>query len=105
MSQNDSYSTQYQLDSQMALNAYLTKVFATMFGGLFVTAVTAYYFASTRLVENLGYAVFDIIIAQFALVIAISAAVNKLSYAAALSMFIGYSFLNGITMSFMFFFS
>lgn len=100
---NESYSTQYQLDSQMALNAYLTKVFGIMFGGLAVSAVTAYYFALSGLILTLGYAVFAIIIVQFVLVIALSAAVNRISYTTSLFLFIGYSFLNGITLAFIFY--
>lgn len=102
MYQNDGYSSQYQLETQTALNSYLAKVFGTMFLGLALTAVTALYFAASNLIYTLGNAVFLIMIAEFALVIAISAGVNKLSYGASFGLFLLYSLLNGITLSFIF---
>lgn len=103
MYQNENYSTQYQLDSRLALNAYITKVFAIMFGGLVVTAATALYFAASGLILKMGYSVYILLFAELILVVALSALINKVSYGAALAMFILYSFINGITLSVIFF--
>ncbi|MCK9479036.1 MAG: Bax inhibitor-1/YccA family protein [Firmicutes bacterium] len=102
MYQDSNYSSQYQLETQTALNAYLAKVFGTMFLGLLITAVTALYFAASNLIYTLGNGVLIILFAELALVIAISAGVNKLSYGASFGLFLLYSFLNGITLSFIF---
>lgn len=102
MYQNDNYSTQYQLDARTALNSYLVRVFGTMFAGLAITAVTAFYFAASGLAYSLGYGVYAVMLIELVLVIAISAGINKLSYGAALGLFVLYSFLNGITLSFIF---
>ena len=102
MYQNENYSTQYQLDVRTALNAYLVKVFGKMFAGLAITAVTAFYFAAGGLAYSLGYGAYLVMLLELVLVIALSAGINKLSYGAAVGMFITYSFLNGITLSFIF---
>lgn len=100
--QNENYTTQYQLDTQAALNSYLVKVFGTMFAGLAITAITAFYFAASGLVYSLGYGIFLIMILELVLVGVISAGVNKISYGASIGLFILYSFLNGISLSFIF---
>lgn len=102
MYQNENHATQYQLDARVELNAYLVRVFGTMFAGLAITAITAYYFAASTLIYSLGFGVYAIMIAQLVLVVAISAGVNKLNYGASVGLFILYSFLNGITLSFIF---
>lgn len=102
MYENENYSTQYQLDSQIALNAYIAKVFGIMFAGLLITAITSLYFTVSGLALSLGYGIYALFIVELVLVIALSAAINKVSYGTALAMFIGYSFLNGITLSFIF---
>ncbi|NLB80928.1 MAG: Bax inhibitor-1/YccA family protein [Clostridiaceae bacterium] len=102
MYQSENYSTQYQIDTRLALNAYLVKVFGTMFAGLAITAIVAFYFAASNLVYTLGNAVFVIMIAQLVLVLALTASINKLSYRVALGLFMLYSLLNGITMAFIF---
>jgi FtsH-binding integral membrane protein len=105
MYENERYSTQstqYQLDTQTALNAYIARVFGMMTGGLLLTAVTAFYFAVSGLALSLGYGIYALLIAELILVIALSAAIRKISYGTALAMFIGYAFLNGVTLSFIF---
>ena len=89
-------------DVRTALNAYLVKVFGKMFAGLAITAVTAFYFAAGGLAYSLGYGAYLVMLLELVLVIALSAGINKLSYGAAVGMFITYSFLNGITLSFIF---
>jgi FtsH-binding integral membrane protein len=71
--------------------------------GLAVTAVTAYSVASSeealRLVIGNRFVFFGLIIAEFGLVIGISAGANRLSATAAGGLFLLYSALNGATLS------
>jgi uncharacterized protein len=82
---------------------FMASVYRWMTMGLLVTAAVAFYVASTpaALQVVLGNkAVFwGLVIAQFGLVIALSAAVNRLSAGAAGGLFILYSALTGATMS------
>ncbi|OQB14564.1 MAG: Inner membrane protein YbhL [Firmicutes bacterium ADurb.Bin193] len=102
MYENQNTSTQYQLDVTLALNSYIARVFGIMFAGLAVTAFTAFYFSASNLIINLGNGIFAIIIIELILVMALSAAIKRISYGVALTMFIAYSFLNGITLSIIF---
>ncbi len=96
-------SVQYQLDTQVALNAYISKVFGIMFAGLLITAFASIYTASSPAMQAvifgnpLGF--YALIIIEFILVISLSAAINKISYGVALGMFFVYSAINGITLS------
>lgn len=93
--------------AQSAFSALMRKVYSWMALALVVTGMTAYYVASN---ENLLYTIFSggtaivwgLFIAELALVIILSAALNKLSLVAASLMFIAYSVLNGVTMSVLF---
>jgi FtsH-binding integral membrane protein len=82
---------------------FMSAVYRWMSLGLLVTAGVAYYVASTpaALQVVLGNrAVFwGLVIAQFGLVIALSAAVNKLSAGVAGALFLLYSALTGATLS------
>ena len=81
----------------------MTAVYRWMTLGLAVTAVVAYSVASSeealRLVIGNRFVFFGLIIAEFGLVIGISAAANRLSAAAAGGLFLLYSALNGATLS------
>jgi uncharacterized protein len=81
----------------------MTAVYRWMTLGLAVTAVVAYSVASSeealRLVIGNRFVFFGLIIAEFGLVIGISAAANRLSAAAAGGLFLLYSALNGATIS------
>ena len=77
-----------------------------MTGGLLITAVVATFVASSddlaaRLFSN-GFVFWAIIIAQFGLVLALSAAIHKMSPTMALGLFFIYSGLMGLTMSIVF---
>jgi uncharacterized protein len=81
--------------------AFLTKVYSWMMSGLLITGATSYLVLNT---ESFGFlqngGIFMIlIVAEFALVIALSAAINKMSKAIAGLAFTTYSFLNGLTLS------
>ncbi len=103
MYQNDNFSTQYQLDTQTALNAYIVKVFGIMFAGLALTAATALYFAASGLVVRMGAFIYVLFIAEFALVVGLTASLGKIRYGTAVTMFLVYSLLNGITLSVIFY--
>ncbi len=99
---NEPYSTQGQMDMQAGLNGYISKVYGTMFLGLLVTALSAWFTASSNTMINLLYgtpAVYLFIIAELVIVFALSARINKISYGTARIMFYAYSIVNGITLS------
>ncbi len=81
----------------------MTAVYRWMTLGLVVTALVAYVVSGSqealRLVIGNRLVFFGLIIAEFGLVIAISAAVNRLSAASAGGLFLLYSALNGATLS------
>jgi uncharacterized protein len=85
------------------VSAFLARVYGWMFAGLLVTALTAFTVASSpALIETLilNRLVFWIlIIAQFGLVVLLSARVNNISPAAASGLFVLYSALTGVTTS------
>ncbi len=82
---------------------FMAAVYRWMTLGLLVTSGVAYGVATSPAALQLVFgnrAVFWIlIIAQFGLVIALSAAVNKLSAGVAGALFLGYSALTGVTLS------
>lgn len=99
---NNIYSSQQEMDMQAGLNAYISKVFGTMFFGLLVTAVAAIFTATSETMIRLLYgtpAVYLFIIAELIIVIALSARINKISYATAQVMYYAYAVVNGITLS------
>jgi uncharacterized protein len=88
------------------VNAFMRGVYAWMSAGLGLTALLAFYVASTPSIQQVVYGtpmlLFGLIIAQLGIVVALSAAVHKLSAAAATGLFMFYSALNGVTLSFIF---
>ena len=93
-----------QLD-QHAVNAYVTKVFGWMFFGLLVTALTTFGIiwginineAFADFIIGMQQIVFWVFIAEFALVIAISARVAKMNPSTAKLLYLIYAILNGFT--------
>ncbi|HYK41125.1 MAG TPA: Bax inhibitor-1/YccA family protein [Thermoanaerobaculia bacterium] len=85
------------------VTAFLRKVYGWMFVGLGITASVAYFVASTpRLVQAIysnPILFFGLIIAEFGLVIFLSARVAKLAPSTAAGLFVAYSALNGATLS------
>jgi len=86
------------------ITAFLRLVYGCMALGLLVTATVAFFVASSpdiliSIARN-RLLFWGIIIAQFGLVITMSARVHKLSPAAAAGLFLGYSGLTGVTMAF-----
>lgn len=82
---------------------FMASVYRWMTLGLAVTASVAFFVAASedalRFVIGNRFVFFGLIIAELGIVIAISAAVNRLSAAAAGGLFLLYSALNGATLS------
>ena len=86
-----------------AVSVYMRQVYGWMTAGLALTSVVAYGVASS---PALQMAIFSnmfvpilLIVAQFGLVIALSAAIHKMSSSTATGLFLLYSVLTGLTLS------
>ena len=90
-----------------AFPALMRKVFVWMTLALAITGLTAYGVATSPTILSLKFSskvtFFGLIIAEFALVFAISGAINRLSLSTATLLFILYSVVNGATLSTIFF--
>ena len=93
-------------DAQLRQNSILGQVYAWMTAGLLVSSAVASYAASAPIVLNLiygnPYAIWILFIAQIGVVIGLSAAIDRLTPAAAIALFIAYAALNGLTLSVIF---
>lgn len=100
------YSAGQQLEMSQAFPVLMRKVYVWMTLALAITGMTAYYVATSPTIIGaiLSHSVlfYGLIIAEFALVLGLSAAINRLSLFSATLMFILYSVVNGATMSFIF---
>jgi FtsH-binding integral membrane protein len=80
---------------------FLPKVYGWMTTGLALTALAATLTLSSQQLMNLIFGnkliFYGLIFGELALVIALSAAINKISSATATLLFLGYSALNGVT--------
>ena len=87
-------------------NTMIRKVYLWMFLALVVSGLTAYYVASTpSILEAIfmnSWAVWALLIGEIVLVVALNAAINKINAVAATLMFLLYSVINGVTLSFIF---
>lgn len=96
--QNPYYSTPVPT---VASTSFFPKVYGWMTAGLATTALAALYTITSQgmleLIFGNRMVFFSLIIAELGLVIALSAAINRLSSAAATLMFLVYSALNGAT--------
>ena len=90
-----------------AFPALMRKVFVWMTLALAITGLTAYGVATSPAILSLIFSskvtFFGLIIAEFALVFAISGAINRLSLSTDTLLFILYSVINGATLSTIFF--
>ena len=95
-----------ELEASAALPVLMRKVFVWMTLALVITGFTAYAVAATPNLQQLVFAntwvLWGLIIAEVGLVIAINAAINKLSLAMATLLFVLYSVINGATLSVIF---
>lgn len=92
--------------SKAALGAHLANVYWWMTLALLISGVAAWGVGTSPelsriLMKNPGLC-FILILAEFGLVMGISLAINKMSASTATALFIAYSLLNGITLSFIF---
>ena len=96
-------SRERELSMSAAFPALMRKVYVWMTLALVLTGVTAYGVASTPGLINMlmtnRVLFWGLVIAEFALVIGISAAINKLSLTTATLMFVLYSVINGAMLS------
>jgi len=92
--------------TEVLVNNFVRSVYNWMAIGLALTGLVALYVSSSptmmRLIFGNPLLFFVIILAELGLVFAISGMVNKMSAGAATSLFVIYSGLNGITLSFIF---
>lgn len=90
--------------SPSAFGVLMRKVYTWMALALVVTGLTAFYVATSYDARSLiqGGKFWLFAIAEIVLVLVLSGAINRLSFATAGLLFIAYSVLNGITMSFIF---
>jgi hypothetical protein len=98
--------SQKQLDISQNISVYLTKVYNWMAIALLVTGVVAYFTADSdqliQLIFGNKILFFGIIIAEIALVGYIAARIQRLTTTTAISLFLLYAILNGLTMAFIF---
>ncbi len=89
---------------QQASTLFLAKVFNWMAAGLGITGLVAYFTASTGLAMTIiGSPLFFILVlAELGMVFYLSARIGKIQASTASSLFIGYSVLNGLTLSVIF---
>lgn len=105
---NSNYTTTYNRQQSLAVAfpALMRKVFTWMSLALAITGLTAYIVAQS---PDLMYTIasnkilfWGLLIGEFGLVMWLSAGINKMSKLTATLLFILYSVVNGITMSFIF---
>ena len=99
-------TSERQWDVSVAFPILMRKVYLWMTLALVITGITAYGVANSpgilRAIYENQMLFWILVIAEFALVIGVSAAINKLSLTTATLMFILYSVINGALMSYIF---
>jgi uncharacterized protein len=92
--------------AQLEQRTFMSKVYGWMSLALLITGFVAYFVASTpsilKVVLGNMLLFYGLIIAEILLVGYLAVAIKKMSAARATAVFIGYSALNGLTMSFIF---
>jgi hypothetical protein len=95
-----------QAQAQVQVNQFIRSVYNWMAAGLALTGVVAVYAASSetliRLIFSNQLLFFGLIIGELALVFFLSARIQKIQASTATGMFLLYSALNGLTLSFVF---
>jgi FtsH-binding integral membrane protein len=96
-------SREQQLASSQAFPVLMRKVYLWMTLALVITGLTSYFVATSPSMFMLLYSnqaiLWGLLIAEFALVFGITAAINKLSLTTATLLFVLYSVINGATLS------
>lgn len=92
--------------SEVLVNSFVRSVYNWMFVGLAVTGFIAYYVSSNEGIMSFIFGhrmvFWGILLAELALVFAISGMVNRMSAGTATSLFVLYAALNGLTLSVIF---
>jgi FtsH-binding integral membrane protein len=100
------FSMEKQLAMSTAFPTLLRKVYVWMTLALVITGVTAYGVATSpglmMTIATNKILLWGLLIAELALVFGVSAAINRLSLTTATLMFVLYSVINGVTLSFLF---
>ena len=104
MAQYENYAPYHAgIDSIETVNAIFRKVYQFMAMGLILTALAAYFTASSQFMLEMLYTsrapVIIIAVAEIGLVLWLSAGINNLSASAARNIFFVYSILNGLLCS------
>ncbi len=90
----------------VGFNAYLSKVFMWMFAGLGLSFATALFTASSPTMLNIisgsPFTMLILVFVELGLVFSISRNVTRYSYGKSSFLFMLYSFINGLTLSFIF---
>jgi len=98
LNQNKSYTA---IPNTAVTSGFFSKVYSWMTAGLALTALASVFTLSSESMLQLIFGnkmvFYGLIIAELGLVVALSAAINKVSAITATLMFLGYSTLNGIT--------
>ena len=103
MLDNTTPSTRTITQSKELSKNFVSNVFSMMFIALGITGTTAFWFASTDLVYSLtGTIGWVVMLAPLALVFVMGGAFNKLSAMAMMVIFIVYSLLMGMSLSYIF---
>lgn len=90
--------------SEESAATFMAKVYRWMVGGLALTAGTAWFVASSQEAFALVRGLYlPLIIAELAMVFVFSAIAHRISATIAGALFLGYSFLSGLTLSAIFF--
>lgn len=104
--QMDSAFRDRELSLSAAFPVLMRKVYVWMTLALLLTGVTAYGVATSpgimMAIATNKILFFGLIIAEFALVLGVSGAINRLSLTTATLMFVAYSVINGALLSFIF---
>ncbi len=104
---NQGYGSVAQLESAASMRTYVSRimrrVYLKMFLGLLVTTLSALCLLAMPEVFTTIFSsraiTFGLLIAELAVVVVLSGAINRLSQLAASALFYGYSILNGIVLS------
>lgn len=94
-------------ETDLRVRAFIRTVYAWMFGGLLLTAFSSAWVVTSTSMQQLIFGnrmmVWVLMIAELGLVFAISAGIKRFTPAAAASMFLVFSLLNGLSLSAIFF--
>ena len=93
-------------EMEVRVRAFIRSVYGWMFGGLLLTTLAAMWVVMSRSMQQLVFGnpivMIGLIIVELGIVMVLSFRVTKMSPAAAASSFLVYSFLNGLTLSVIF---